>query len=42
MTEEIWIIWTEVHNILYDAVMKIIPNKKKYKKVKGLSEEILQ
>ena len=27
-------LWTEVHNILQEAVTKTIPKKKKYKKVK--------
>ena len=31
-----------VHNILQEAVIKIIPKKKKYKKAKWLSEEALQ
>ena len=35
-------IWTEVHNILQEAVTKTIPKKKKYKKAKWLSEEALQ
>jgi len=45
---EIW--WTEclknygqkVHNIVQEVVIKIIPKKKKCKKVKWLSEEALQ
>ena len=32
----------EVHDILQEAVMKIIPKKKKCKKAKWLSEEVLQ
>ena len=35
-------LWTEVHNILQEAVTKTIPKKKKYKKAKWLSEEALQ
>ena len=34
-------IWTEVRNIVQEAVTKTIP-KKKYKKAKWLSEEALQ
>ena len=33
---------TEVHDIVQEAGIKIIPNKKKCKKAKGLSEEALQ
>ena len=32
-------LWTEVHNIVKAAVIKIIPQKKKCKKSKWLSEE---
>ena len=32
----------EVHNIVQEAVIKTIPNKKKCKKAKWLSEETLQ
>ena len=35
-------IWTEVHNIIQEAVTKTIPKRKKCKKVKWLSEETLQ
>ena len=36
-------LWTEVHNTVQkEAVTKIIPKKKKYKKAKQLSEEALQ
>ena len=35
-------LWMEVHNIIQEAVMKIIPKKKKGKKAKWLSEETLQ
>ena len=35
-------LWTEVHDILQEAVIKTIPKKKKYKKEKWLSEEALQ
>ena len=39
MPEELW---TEIHNIIQEAVIKIIPKKKKYKRAKWLSEETLQ
>ena len=39
MPEELW---TEVHNIVQEAVTKTIPKKKKCKKAKWLSEEALQ
>ena len=39
MPEELW---TEVHNIVQEAVIKTIPKKKKCKKGKWLSEEALQ
>ena len=39
MPEELW---TEVHDIVQEAVIKTIPKKKKYKKAKWLSEEALQ
>ena len=35
-------LWAEVHNIVQEAVIKIIPKKKKCKKAKWLSEEALQ
>ena len=35
-------LWTEVHDIVQEAVIKIIPEKKKCKKAKHLSEEALQ
>ena len=35
-------IWTEVHDIVQEAVIKTISNKKKCKKAKWLSEEALQ
>ena len=35
-------LWTEVHNILKEAVTKTITKKKKCKKAKWLSEEALQ
>ena len=35
-------LWTEVCDIVQKAVIKIIPNKKKCKKAKWLSEEALQ
>ena len=34
--------WTEVHDIVQEAVIKAIPKKKKCKKAKQLSEEALQ
>ena len=39
MPEELWM---EVHEIVQEAVIKTIPKKKKWKKVKCLSEEALQ
>ena len=39
MPEELW---TEVHDIVQEAVIKTIPKKKKCKKAKWLSEEVLQ
>ena len=39
MPEELW---TEVHNIVQVTVIKTIPKKKKLKKAKWLSEEVLQ
>ena len=35
-------LWTEVHDIVQQAVIKTIPLKKKCKKAKWLSEETLQ
>ena len=35
-------LWTEVHDIVQEAVSKIIPKKKKSKEAKWLSEEALQ
>ena len=35
-------LWTEVHNIVCEAVTKIIPKRKKCKKAKWLSEGTLQ
>ena len=35
-------LWTEVHDIVQKAVIKIIPKKKKCKKAKWLSQEALQ
>ena len=35
-------LWTEVHDIVQGAGIKTIPNKKKCKKAKWLSEEALQ
>ena len=39
VTEELW---TEVHDIVPETVIKTIPKKKKYKKVKWLSEKALK
>ena len=35
-------LWTEVRDIVLEAVIKTIPKKKKCKKAKWLSEEALQ
>ena len=35
-------LWTEVHDIVQEAVIKTTPKKKKCKKAKWLSEEALQ
>ena len=35
-------LWTEVCNIVWEAVAKIMPKKKKCKKAKWLSEEVLK
>ena len=35
-------LWTEVCDIVQEAVIKTIPKKRKYKKAKWLSEEALQ
>ena len=35
-------LWTEVHDIVQEAVIKTIPKKKKCKKAKWLSEAALQ
>ena len=35
-------LWTEVHNIIQEAVIRTIPKKKKCNKAKWLSEEALQ
>ena len=35
-------LWTKVHDIVQEAVIEIIPKKKKCKKAKWLSEEALQ
>ena len=39
MPEELW---TEVHDVVQEAVIKTIPKKKKCKKAKWLSEDALQ
>ena len=39
MPEELW---AKIHNIIQEAVIKIIPKKKKCKKAKSLSEEASQ
>ena len=36
------VLWTELHNIVQEAVTKTIPKKKKCKKAKWLYEEGLQ
>ena len=35
-------LWVEVHDIVQEAVIKIIPKKKKCKKAQWLSKEALQ
>ena len=35
-------LWTEVHDIVQEAGIKTVPEKKKYKKAKWLSEDALQ
>ena len=35
-------LWTEVHDILQETVIRTIPKKKKFKTAKWLSEEALQ
>ena len=35
-------LWTEVHDIVQEAVNKTVPKKKKCKKAKWLSEEVFQ
>ena len=35
-------LWKEVYNIVQETMIKIIPKKKKCKKIKWLSEEALQ
>ena len=35
-------LWTEVHDIVQEAMIKTIPKKKKCEKAKWLSEEVLQ
>ena len=35
-------LWIEVHDIVQEVVIKTIPKKKKCKKPKWLSEEVLQ
>ena len=35
-------LWTEVHDIVQEAVIKTTPKKKKFKKAKWLSVEALQ
>ena len=41
VSEELWT-WTEILDIIQEAVIKTIPKKKKCKKAKWLSEEALQ
>ena len=35
-------LWTEIHNIVQEMVIKTVPTKKKCKKAKWLPEEVLQ
>ena len=35
-------LWTEIHYIVQEAMIKTIPKKKKCKKAKWVSEEVLQ
>ena len=35
-------LWTEVHNNVWETVIKIIPKKKKHKKAKWLSDVALE
>ena len=35
-------LWMDVHNIVQEAVVKAIPKKKKWRKAKRLTEEVLQ
>ena len=35
-------LWMEIHDVVQEAVIKTIPKKKKCKKSKWLSEEVLQ
>ena len=35
-------LWMEIHDIVQETGIKTIPKKKKYKKAKWLSEEVLQ
>ena len=35
-------LWTEVHNVVQEAVIKTIPKKEKCKKSKWLSEEVME
>ena len=35
-------LWTEVHDLVQEVLIKTIPKEKKCKKAKGLSEEALQ
>ena len=35
-------LWTEVRDIVQEAVIKTSPKKKKYEKAKWLSDEVLQ
>ena len=42
LTECLKELWTEVHNIVQEVVIKTVPKKKKCKKARWLSEEALQ
>ena len=35
-------LWMEIHDIVQEAVIKTTPKKKKFKKAKWLSEEVLK
>ena len=35
-------LWTEIHDTVHEVVIKTLPKKKKCKKAKWFSEEVLQ